>query len=383
MKKKGILVISELFLPTKGGTAVWFYEVYRRLGGKEIHILTSKNNTSEKQDKIHTNSVHRIQLKRYNWIKPESLIIYLKLFLVGFYIIKRYSIQQIHAGRVLPEGLVGVILAKIFKTKVIIYAHGEEITTWIQPGKHKTMKYAYKKADAIIANSNFTKEQLIKLGIDSNAIHLISPGVDLQRFKKTEKDSTLLNKYGIPNNSVILLSVGRLTRRKGFDNVIKSLPNILKKTKQTHYIIIGIGEDYSYLKRLSQEYNVSENIHLIGHVSMDELPKWYNICDIFIMPNRDIDNDTEGFGMVFLEAAACGKTSIGGNTGGTGNAIIDRKTGLRIDGNNIEEITSSVIKLLTNNSLKSELEYNAFTRATKLFSWDEVSKKTKDLSEMV
>jgi len=83
-------------------------------------------------------------------------------------------------------------------------------------------------------------------------------------------------------------------------------------------VLIGIGEDYDYLFDLARKHGVADRVHLLGHVSADDLPRWYNACDVFIMPNREINGDTEGFGMVFLEAAACGKPAIAGQAGGTG-----------------------------------------------------------------
>src|SRR5262249_26771858 len=144
----------------------------------------------------------------------------------------------------------------------------------------------------------------------------------------------------------IILSVGRLQRRKGFDSVIRILPGLVERGIDAHYVVIGIGEDTAYLRNLASQCGVAQRVHLLGHVHYDELPSWYAACDVFAMPNRDIAGDTEGFGLVFLEAAAAGKPAVSGTAGGTGSAIVDGVTGLRIDGERLEDLGLALRRLL-------------------------------------
>jgi len=158
------------------------------------------------------------------------------------------------------------------------------------------------------------------------------------------------------------LSVGRLMRRKGFDNVVRSLPVLLKQGLDVEYALIGIGDDMEYLYGLASELNVADRIHLLGHVSYEDLPRWYNACDLFAMPNRDIDGDSEGFGLVFLEAAASGKPVVAGTAGGTGSAVVDEETGLCVDGENVDEIAQALARLLSNPAEAEEMGYKARLR---------------------
>ncbi|MGD7037001.1 glycosyltransferase family 4 protein [Methylotuvimicrobium buryatense] len=376
MKTKNLLIITELFLPTKGGSAVWFDEVYRRLGGKNIHILTADVQGSREYDANHPNTVHRVNLQRVWWLKPESLGMYAKLFFKAVHICLFNKVDAIHAGRVLPEGLVAWLIGKLFRRPVVIYAHGEEITTWRQPAKFKVMRFAYKHADKVIANSDFTKNELLKLGVDEAIIKPISPGVDIERFRPGLPFDDLHKTINLNKGQKLILSVGRLSRRKGFDHVIKALPFLLDAGLDVQYALIGIGEDRDYLIDLAKNNNVLDRVHLLGHVEMDDLPRWYNACDVFVMPNREIQGDTEGFGMVFLEAAACGKPAICGNAGGTGSAIIDRVTGLRVEGESIETIKQALQELLSDANLTGQLAINAKERARQYYSWEYVARLT-------
>ncbi len=374
------LVITELFLPTKGGTAVWFDEVYRRIGDLTTHIVTAQVPGSEDCDAQHPNSIHRLSLDHSRWIRPASLPKYLKLFFVSLWLALKHRFDAVHAGRVLPEGLVALVVARLTGHPVVIYAHGEEITTWRRsPRRLRAMRFAYRHADKVIANSAFTRDQLHELGVASERITVISPGVDNERYRPNLPCKELRELVGIPEQSSIILSVGRLSRRKGFDQVIRSLSMILEKNIDVHYVVIGIGEDEIYLQRLANELGVLERVHFLGHVSMDDLPRWYNAADVFAMPNREINGDTEGFGMVYIEASACGKPVVGGLAGGTAAAIAEGYSGYRVDGDSVDAVADALCKLLSDRDLASKLGRQGFERAMEEYSWDRVADKTKAL----
>jgi phosphatidylinositol alpha-1,6-mannosyltransferase len=371
------LVITEKFPPKKGGTNLWFDEVYRRLGGKEVHIVTSDIPGGTDYDSTHPNTVHRVSLRRYWWLRPESVLMYIKLLGVSLRLACTYQFDAVHAGRVLPEGLVGWIVARLIRRHMlVIYAHGEEITTWRTPTKLKVMAFVYRSADYVIANSDFTRDELIKLGVDEGHVVSISPGVDVQRFRPGLSTSDLRTRLELNGNQKLILSVGRLTRRKGFDQIIRSLPRLVNQGIDAKYAIIGVGEDRVHLSSLSEELGVQNRVFLLGHVEAEDLPRWYNAADVFAMPNRPINGDTEGFGMVFLEAAACAKPSIAGQGGGTGNAVLHGVTGLRIDGTRTDEVLRNILYLLDNNDVAAKMGKEGYRRVLAHFSWEKVAEKT-------
>lgn len=373
------LVLTELFLPTKGGTAVWFDEVYRRLGGKEIHIITADVPGSAEHDRDHPNTIHRLSLKRVSWLKPESLLMYAKFFLVALWVALTHRLDAIHAGRALPEGLVAWLVARLTFRPVVLYAHGEELTGWGKGNKYKAMCFALRHADTVIANSDFTRETLLGMGVKPERIRLIHPGVDTERFRPGLPFDDLRDRLGLAPDSLLVLSVGRLSRRKGFDTVIRCLPNLLESGLDVHYAIIGIGEDQAYLDSLASEMGVRSRAHLLGHVPMDELPRWYNACDVFVLANREVGGDTEGFGMVFIEAAACGKAAVAGQAGGTGSAVIDGVTGIRVDGADPALTAASLRELLCNPQRRQSLGSAGLERVRTSLSWAAVATRTRKL----
>jgi phosphatidylinositol alpha-1,6-mannosyltransferase len=373
------LVLTELFLPTKGGTAVWFDAVYRRLGGKQIHIVTADVPGAAEHDREHPNVVHRLKLQRHKWLRPESLLTYSMLFTRSLALTLRHRFEAVHAGRVLPEGLVGLAVAGLARVPLVIYAHGEEITTWRQPGKFRAMTLVYKRADAIIANSEFTRTELLKLGVSSEHITIVYPGVDVARFRPGLPHQDLRAALGLTAGQKLVLSVGRLSRRKGFDQTIRALARLRAEGLDVAYAVIGIGEDRDYLKGIARECCMTDRVHLLGHVAAEDLARWYNAADVFVMPNREIDGDNEGFGMVFLEAAACSKAVVAGKDGGTGDAVIDGITGFRVDGASSDEIANALRKLLIDSELARTLGARGHARALAEFSWESVADKTRAL----
>ncbi len=378
MKKvASYLVITELFLPTKGGSAVWFAEVYRRLGGKDIHIVTADVDGAEAVDLTHPNQIHRLDLKRKHWLRPESLFIYIKLFVRSLSLLSNHRFSAVHAGRALPEGLVAWLTARIGMLPVVIYAHGEELTSWGRGAKYQVMRFVLRHADKVVANSDYTREELLRIQIADERIVLINPGVDIERFQPNLPHADLLQGIGVTHDSKLLLSVGRLSRRKGFDKLIESMPELLKRGIDVRYAVIGIGEDRKYLADKADTYRVMDRVHFLGHVSPDVLPRWYNACDIFVMPNREINGDTEGFGMVYIEAAACGKSTIAGLGGGTGSAVLHGETGLRVDGTDVGLLTEALAGVLTDDDLRLRMGAVGLERVTKHFSWEKVAEKTR------
>ena len=375
-----LLVLTELFLPTRGGTAVWAAEVYKRLGGKEIHIVTADVPGADAVDALHPNTIHRLNLKRVPWLRPESLAMYARFFSKALALALTHRFDAVHAFRALPEGLVAWAVARLTFRPVVIYAHGEELTTWGHGGKYKAMRFVLRHANRVVANSEHTRDTLLGMGIDAARITIIYPGVDVSVFKPGLDITGLRESLGISPDARLVFSVGRLSRRKGFDQVIRAVARLRESGINVHYVLAGIGEDWDYLAGLIQEYDLPGAAHMIGAVADQDLPRWMNACDVFAMPNREIDGDNEGFGMVFIEAAACGKPVLAGDAGGTGAAVFDGVTGLRVEGSSLESVAQGLDKLLFGKEEAEAMGQRGWSRAQVEFAWARVAEKTLALS---
>jgi phosphatidylinositol alpha-1,6-mannosyltransferase len=351
-----LLMITELYLPTKGGTAVMFEDDCRRLGGRDVHVVTAAVPGDADFDIGHVNTIHRLNLRRYIWLRPESLALYVRLFATSLKLAIANRFAAVLAGRALPEGLVAWAVGRLCGSRVVIYAHGEELTGWGRGRKFQTMCFALRHADTVLANSDFTRDTLVSLiGVRPERIAMAYPVVDAERFRPGLPCDDLRAGIGLGPAQRLILSVGRLQRRKGFDHVVRALPGLLARGIDVHHAIVGIGEDWDHLERSATELGVRDRLHLLGHVEPDDLPRWYNACDLFAMPNRDIEGDTEGFGIVYLEANACAKPALAGITGGTGSAVESGLNGLRVDGDSVPAVEAGVARLLQDRALALRL----------------------------
>ncbi len=183
----------------------------------------------------------------------------------------------------------------------------------------------------------------------------MSNGVDISRFVPRQRATVLTARYGLEWRRV-LLTVGRLCPRKGMDRVIESLPAILRHIPDLAYVIVGHGAYRPALEALARELGVQEHVIFAGAVPDEELVGHYALGDVFIMANREMpDGYTEGFGLVFLEANACGLPAIAGRAGGSPDAVIDMVNGLLVNGEDQADIAQAVVRLFGDDALRSRL----------------------------
>jgi phosphatidylinositol alpha-1,6-mannosyltransferase len=289
-------------------------------------------------------------------------------------------VQQIHGAKVLPEGLVAWALRQCYGLPYILYAHGEEILFSLTSRKLAwLLPRIYHGAAAIIANSRNTKMLLQDIGVDASRIHIIHPGVHVQSFCASSETARRVRQKHHLDAAPVLLTVGRLQRRKGQDMVVQALPRIRQSIPHVKYVMVGVGEELASLTALAQELGVQDSVVFAGNVPDQELAAYYAASDVFIMPNRQISGDIEGFGIAYLEASAAGKPVIGGKSGGTDDAIVDGVTGIRVDGNSSVEIADAAIDLLSTPDRAKTMGMRGRQRVENEFTWDTVVERTHAL----
>lgn len=278
-----------------------------------------------------------------------------------------------------PLAFISHLLWLFTKTPYVVYAHGSDfvhdsitfkraIKKFFRPIKRVVFNYAA----YVLTVSNFTKQLLLEDKIENNNIIVFHNAVDTQFFKPGPKSNLLLNNKTTPNGPIIL-TVGRLDLHKGHDTVLKAMKILLEEFPRLTYLIVGTGPNEEYLTQLIKEFELNDHVKLLPEISDDLLPSIYQHCDIFVMPSRHLQNRTdllEGFGVVFLEAAACGKPAIGTHTGGIPEAVLDGKTGILVNPDSVEELVRAIRRLLIDKPLAHLLGQNARKRTEKEANWE-------------
>jgi phosphatidylinositol alpha-1,6-mannosyltransferase len=183
----------------------------------------------------------------------------------------------------------------------------------------------------------------------------------------------------------MILTVGNLVERKGHDMVISALPEVQKVIPDVTYLVVGDGRYRSNLEQLAVTRGVRDRVVFAGQVPEKELPEIYSLCDVFVMPARErLDEcDVEGFGLVYLEANACGKPVIGGRSGGIPDAIVDGVTGLLVDPHDPIEIANALIQLLRDRELSTKMGHEGRKRVVRDFTWERIARQVQGILDSV
>jgi phosphatidylinositol alpha-1,6-mannosyltransferase len=377
---KKVLVLTENFPPKSGGSGRWFWELYSRLP-KENYIIVTDIVDDTSVDKKIENSVIRIPLKSAEWgfKSLTGLAFYWRSVKALRKLVKQHEITHIHCGRVMHEGVIAWLLSLFTKVQFVCFIHGEDIETAATSREQSLMvKQVCGKADMLICNSLNSQNIARRLNYDVGNTVVLHPGADCERFIPVPSNLEFKKEMGWTEHSVIL-TVGRLQARKGHDKMIEAMPTILAAHPKTLYCIIGDGDQKPRLLKLVSELKLDKNVLFLNEISDEQMIMCYQQCDIFILPNRTIDNDIEGFGMVLVEAQACGKAVIAGDSGGTAETMLAEQTGFIIDCTNPDLIAAKINQLLSDKVLIKSMGEKGLEFVNELFDWKPHVVKAKKL----
>ena len=376
----GILLIASNFPPVRGGSAVVYDNLARNADGR-IVVLTSKTNYRDglpiigwrEHDRHAPFRIVRLPLLRTKlqrgrvgpiWkllLLINDVWIRLRLLATSLVVIRQERISAVCVGELLASGWMLGILRRLPRMRLLVYVHGEEITTEDGYDKGARRRRQALLADRIIAVSRFTRSAIRSvLGPSADAkLSLIGNGVDTARFHCGERQPDLIDQYGL-RGRFVFVSVCRLLEKKGIDNAIRAFAELDVLDQGCSYLIVGTGPFQQELQEMAAATGAKDRIVFTGEVTDDDLVDHYRLGDVFIMPNRELANgDTEGFGLVFLEANSCGLPVIAGRDGGSTDAVCHGQNGLVVNGNSVADIASAMAALRSDASLRAKLCHGA------------------------
>ncbi len=267
----------------------------------------------------------------------------------------------------------GYFLNLFFKKKFIVLTYG--IDVW---NLNKKQIQYLKKAEKISVISKFTLDKIrTQVKNIDDKFFILPNAINGDEFFPKKKAEHLVKKYNLKNKKIIftLCRISSLEKYKGYDQVIASLPKVLKKISNVKYILAGAGDDIGRIKDMIKKLELENCVVLTGYISKDELIDYYNLADIFAMPSKG-----EGFGFVFLEALACGKPVIAGNIDGSVDAVLDGEIGVLVNPDNTTEIGETIINILER-KVDSRLLDSDYLRkkVLEIYGIDKFRRKVKNL----
>ena len=259
--------------------------------------------------------------------------------------------------------------------KKICFIHSKEINHPKGSRLNKKVLEILNNVDHVVANSNFTKNLAIGLGVEEKRLIVINPGVD--PVEEIPKDDLKQAEEMLKGKKQRLITVSRFEKRKNHEKVIMAIRNLKEKYPNIVYTCIGYGDEEENLKKLVIELKLDNYVIFLSDITNELKNALISKSNVFIMPSIIYKKSVEGFGISYIEAAQYGVPSIGGKDGGASDAIIHNKTGLICDGNNLDEIYSSIDSLFSGN------KYFEFNKECKVhsnkFLWDNVIESFKKI----
>jgi phosphatidylinositol alpha-1,6-mannosyltransferase len=376
------LLITCIFPPLMGGSGRWFWELYRRLPREAFLVAAAEVTGPNETEEVSDVRVVRLPLALGHWgiRTPASAWAYGRAVWRLLALARRERVGMVHCGRPLPEGVMALALRLITGTPYICYVHGEEMN--IAAASRELAWLARRvlaRAELVIANSRNTESILRQdWRLTADGLGILHPGVDTRLFVPAARDAGVREGLGWGGRPVVL-TVGRLQKRKGHDRFIEALAVIKRAVPDVLYAVVGDGEERPALEELARTQRVADSVQFLGELDDARLVRCYQQCDVFALPNRQVDGDIEGFGIVLLEAQACGKPVIAGMSGGTAETMRVGESGEIVDCRTAGPLAESVSRLLLDADRRRRMGEAGRAWVVGQFDWSVLTRQAEQL----
>lgn len=361
------LVITNDFPPRDGGIQTFVYELVSRLDPATVTVLASSYAGDTEFDRKQAFRVVRADTQV---LLPNRSV--KKLV--------RKLIVETGATRVLfgasaPLGLLARDVRALGVTRIVALSHGHEAGWAITPITRGLLRRIGHSVDVVTYLGDYTRSKIAPVFDKSTqqAMRQLAPAVNPDVFTPHNKAQAteLVEKYNLGNKKLIVC-VSRLMERKGQDQLIAAMPNIVRQIPDAHLVIVGGGSFESQLRKLADNSGARSHITFTGKVPYEQLPLWYAAADVFAMPcrTRNAGWDVEGLGIVYLEASATEVPVIAGDSGGAPDAVLEGETGFVVDGTDLSQIENAIVRVLTDDDLARRLGRRGREWVLENWTWD-------------
>lgn len=366
-----LLEITNDFPPSIGGIENYTYSLVERWPAGDVMVVAPAVQGGAELDRTLDYEVVRIPSGRV--LLPTR-----QLVRTVADIARRHRADIVHFSSPFPIAFLGPRLLEETGIPYAVTLHGGELVLWGSlPASGALMRRSLEKASVLLPVSSFTSRAVQRLvPRRTPPCVVVTPGVECDRFAPPA-DTEAVSGDGRPqpNEGPVIVSVSRLVARKGPATLIRALPRVLGRIPEARAVIVGDGPDRPRLERLAGSLGISGCVQFAGPQPWRDVPRFYREADVFALPTRERFGglETEGFPLVYLEAAASGLPSVAGEAGGVRDAVLDGVTGYVVDGRNAEEVSATLIRLLEDPGHARRLGEQARHRVEAEFSWDRVA----------
>lgn len=364
------LLVTNDFPPKIGGIQSLLWEWWRRLPPDRFAVLTSPYDGAAQFDAAQP---FRVERTREPVLLPHPWMVRRVDRLA-----REVGADLVVLDPAVPLGLVGPSLELPYD----VVLHGAEVTVPGRlPGTRQALAYVLRRARHVVSAGEYAAREAERAAGRSLPVTIVPPGVDVERFRPADdaERAAARRTFGVPEDAELVVSISRLVPRKGFDVAIEAAALLAPRRPDLVLAIAGAGRDDGRLRRLAAEKRAP--VRFLGRVSHDALPSLYACADVFTMAcrNRWAGLEQEGFGIVFVEAAACGVPQVAGDSGGAAEAVEDGVTGLVVRRpDDPREVAAALEALLDDPTRRAEMGRASRRRAVTEFSYDVLAARLAD-----
>lgn len=372
---KKILLIARDYPRMGGGIAHYIARTFSHVSPGDLVVISQlEPGSSERQEDARFRVIHT---GRYSTALRNGKLAILPLILSMLRHVLRSRGYGLVVAEQIQTAIPALIAARLLGAKLIIFAYGMEINT----SRWRGLKgWMFRQADEVVTISSYSRALLLSLGVAPARIRITPPSVDAELCRSALETTkgVARTKLGIAEHGRVLLSVAVLRQQyKGIDTAIRAVGLLRPRYPEIRYFVIGDGPDRPRLEQIARDQELNGHVTFVGRVDDATKGLYYAACDLFMLPNRvehcSGGERSEGFGIVFLEAALFGKPAVGGQ-GGSLDAVLHGETGLSVLGTSAEEVASAASQLLDDPELTERLSRAARRRAEAEFSSEKVTR---------
>jgi phosphatidylinositol alpha-1,6-mannosyltransferase len=356
------VLVTNDFPPKIGGIQSYLWELWRRLPPDRFAVLTSPHRRAPEWDRMQPFPVERV---REPVLLPHPPMVRRVRQAVA-----DHEAELVVLDPAVPLGLIGPSLGLPYD----VVLHGAEVTVPGRiPGSRQLLAHVLRHARHAVAAGGYPATEAERAAGQRLQVTIVPPGVDVERFRPLGDDErrAARTRLGLPAGAPLITSISRLVPRKGFDTLIRAGAILQRDHPDVVIAISGSGRDEGRLRRLARETRAP--VRFLGRVSDDDLPALYGCGDVFAMLCRTRWGglEQEGFGIVFVEAAAAGVPQVAGESGGAAEAVADGETGFVVDPpTDPEAVAEAIGRLLGDDGRRAEMGAASRQRAEREFSYD-------------
>lgn len=364
---KPALLITLEYPPQVGGIAVYLSKLVDHLPLERIQVMAPVGPDTHAADMESAAPIYRRQLI-WKWFRPSWLP---ALFWADWVCRKEGKPSAIVVSHLLPMGEVAYWMKKLRRIPYTVIVHGMDAALGLSSGlrKRSAAKRILGAADLVVANSEFTARLIEAYGVPKDRIVIIRPCPGFPPFKNVSAERVAELRHNALDDRLGVVSVGRLVSRKGFDVCLKALAELRKQGMDFRYLVVGDGPYRNELEKLTVSLGMTDRVVFAGAVPEEDLAAVYSAADIFVMTPKSAGADVEGFGIVYIEAGLFGKPVIGSKTGGVPEAVLDGKTGLLVEPNDVEQLAAAIKRLAEDPALRASMGQAGRQRVIDELNW--------------